>query len=159
MSAATALSLVPADEPIPSPVAPYVEANPASVLLQPKLRERFLAEIGAEIAAHVPDLTTKKGRRRADEAAAEAKRAADTEIAKLAAEKQALERAESARIAQEKRLAEEELARQRDRKHRADVMTAAKVAIMRAGRVEETAAKEIVKAMVAGQIPNVTVNF
>ena len=346
----TALALASAEEPIPSPIAPYVEANPASVLLKPKVRELFLAEIGAEIAAHTPDLTTKKGRdeiaslaykvsrtkapietaakaltedfrkrtaavnaekkdvleklddlrdaarapldaweaeeakreavlkatfesidaamrvlasdtsetvkarisrmeaiednadfhearsraldtltaayerlvkdeadraelaklraeaderkrqeaerelaeqerltaerrereaseaaahaereaqeriaaaerRRADEAAAEAKRAAGAEISRLAAEKLALERAWQHRLAEEKRVADEDAARQKDRKHRADVMTAAKVALMRAGSIDEATAKEIVKALVAGQIPNVTVNF
>lgn len=97
--------------------------------------------------------------RRAEATAAEEKRKADAEIARLAAEKQALERAESARIAEAKRIADEEADRQKNRTHRADVMTAAKVAIMRAGSIGEATAKEIVKAMVAGQIPHVSVNF
>jgi colicin import membrane protein len=361
MTPATSLSLVPADEPIPNPVQPYVEANPASVLLYPKVREAFLAEIAAEIDAFEPDLSTKSSRaeiaslaykvaktkapieaaakaltedfrkrtaavnaerndvtgkldalrdrarapldkweeeenareaklkstfdaidaamrvlasdtsetvyariyqmaaiednenfrdardmaintltaayerlvkeeadraelaklraeaderkrqdaereraeqervaaerrereakedaeraekaaqerlataarqaaedaiaaerRRADNAAAEAKRAADAEIAKLAAEKQEMERSEAARIAEARRLADEELARQKDRKHRAEVMMAAKEAIMRAGPTDETVAANIVKAMVAGRIPTVSIKF
>ena len=98
-------------------------------------------------------------RRRADEAAAEAKRVADAEIARLAAEKLKLERAESARIAETQRLADEEAARAKDRKHRADVMTAAKLALMRIGNIGEDAATAIVKALVNGKIPNVSVNF
>jgi len=113
----------------------------------------------AEIAERAAEEAIAAERRRADEAAAEAKRAADAEIARLAAEKLALEKAEAARVAEAKRIAGEDLARQKDRKHRADVMTAAKVAIMRAGSIDEATAREIVKALVAGQIPNVTVNF
>jgi hypothetical protein len=62
MTAAPSLALVPADEPIPHPVQPYVEANPGSVLLYPKVREAFLAEIKAEIEAFVPDLSTRTSR-------------------------------------------------------------------------------------------------
>jgi colicin import membrane protein len=98
-------------------------------------------------------------RRRADEAAAEAKRAADAEISKLAAEKQEMERADAARVAEAKRLAAEELARHKDRKHRAEVMTAAKEAIMRAAGIDETTAANIVKAIAAGKIPNVSIKF
>ncbi len=98
-------------------------------------------------------------RRRADELAAEAKRAADAELAKLAAEKLALEQAEAARIAEAKRQADEDLARQKNRQHRADVMTAAKVALMRACSIDEAMAREIIKAIVAGKVPPITVNF
>lgn len=98
-------------------------------------------------------------RRRADEAAAEAKRVADAEITRLANEKDELERAEMYRIAEARRRADEELARQKNRKHRAEVMTAAKEAIMRAGPTDETAAANIVKAMAAGIIPNVSIKF
>lgn len=51
--------------------------------------------------------------------------------------------------------ADEEL----DRKHRAEVMTAAKEAIMRAAGIDETTAANIVKAIVAGKITNVSIKF
>jgi colicin import membrane protein len=305
MTAEPSLSLVPADEPIPHPVQPYVEANPGSVLLYPKVREAFLAEIKAEIEAFEPDLSTRTSRaeiaslafkvaktkapieaaaksltegfrkrtaavnaerkdvldkldtlrdlarapldkweeeekareaklketfdaidtamrvlasdtsesvkariyqmeaiednedfhdareraldtltaayerllkdeadraelarlraeqaeRQRQEAAAEAKRVADAEIARLNAEKQEMERAEATRIAEAKRVADEELARKNDRTRRAGVMTEAKIAIMRIGSIDEATAANIVKAIVAGGVPYVSVNF
>ena len=102
--------------------------------------------------------------RKAAQLALEEKRKADAEIARLAREKLALERAEAARVAEEKRLADEELARQQDRKHRSEVMRAAKEAIMKSGSIGkaelcEAAARKIVMAIAAGEIPNVTLKF
>ena len=61
-SLAYAVTVMPDKDKIPSPVVPYVQANPVSVLLDNTLRERFLAEIKAEVEAFVPDLATKKTR-------------------------------------------------------------------------------------------------
>ena len=102
--------------------------------------------------------------RRAAQLALEEKRKANAEIARLAAEKLKLEHAEAARIAEEKRLASEELARQKDRKHRSEIMTVAKEALMKAGTIGkaelcEASARKIVMAIVAGEIPNVTLKF
>jgi len=135
----------------------------AEVIGAEEQRRAAIAQQAAEEAAiaerRKADEAIAAERRRADEAAAEAKRAAEAEIAKLAAEKQALEQAEAARIAEANRIADEEAARQKDRTHRADVMTAAKMALIATGAVEEEQAKAIIKAIVAGKIPNVSIAF
>ncbi len=75
-------------------------------------------------------------KRRADELAAQAKKEADAKAAEA--------RAQAARDA--------------DRKHRGEVMKAAKEAVMLIGASEETA-KKIVLAIMAGEIPNVRLTF
>lgn len=86
-------------------------------------------------------------RKRADEAEAEAHRVAQQQW-----------HAEQIREAEAKRLAAEQEAREKDRKHRGEVMGAAKNAIVAMGVGAETA-KKIVVAIVAGEIPNVTLRF
>jgi colicin import membrane protein len=80
------------------------------------------------------------------------------ELAKVEAERKRLELAEESRLAEIARAEREEAARAADRKHRGEVMSAAKTAIMALG-VEEGTAKKIVLAIVAGEIPNVTLRF
>lgn len=80
------------------------------------------------------------------------------ELAKVEAERKRLELAESARLADIAKAKREEEARQADRKHRGEIMAASKTAIMALG-VEEDAAKKIVLAIVAGEIPHVTLRF
>lgn len=112
--------------------------------------------------------------RREAEQAAEAERAEERRQheAALAAEREAREKvereaqAERDRIAAEKadraakaeKVAAEERARQENKEHRTKVKTAAKQAIMTCGADEETAQK-IVLAMIAGEIPAVTIKF
>lgn len=48
---------------IPSPVVPYVETNPTTVLLDERLRDRFFAEIEETVSTAPVDLTTDKGRK------------------------------------------------------------------------------------------------
>lgn len=95
--------------------------------------------------AHAEALAAEK--RRADEAerflADEAKKAADIK---------------AAQEAEQKRLADEQAARDKDRAHRSKVMAAAKEAIMLVG-VSEATAKSIVRAIVAEEIPAVTLRF
>lgn len=57
-----------------------------------------------------------------------------------------------------KRLADEQAKRDRDQAHRTAVKSAAKTAIMSCGADEETARK-IVVAILANEIPNVTLRF
>jgi hypothetical protein len=60
-----ALALIetePSATELPSPLIPYVETNPVSVILNEDLRARFFAEIEKEIAAFEPDTSSKKGR-------------------------------------------------------------------------------------------------
>lgn len=73
-------------------------------------------------------------------------------------EREAAEQKEKDRIAEENRIAAEKMAREKDIEHRSKIMTAAKVAIMELGHNEE-AAKNIIRSIVAGEIPNVTINF
>lgn len=80
------------------------------------------------------------------------------ELAKVEAERKRLELAEASRLADIAKAKREEEARQADRKHRGEIMAASKTAIMALG-VEEDAAKKIVLAIVAGEIPNVTLRF
>lgn len=95
-------------------------------------------------------------------AVAEEKRAAEVAIARAEAEKRAVierqEREERDRLAAIAETKRQEEARAADRKHRAEVMGAAKLAMMTCGAHEETA-KKIVLAIVAGEIPNVRMVF
>lgn len=47
----------------PTALIPLVEANPSLVLIEPKKFDRFYDEMKRETDAHVPDLTTAKGRK------------------------------------------------------------------------------------------------
>jgi hypothetical protein len=80
------------------------------------------------------------------------------QVAKIEAEKRALEKAESDRLAAEAQTRREEEARQADRAHRSSVMASAKEAIMSLG-IDEDPAKKIVLAIVAGEIPHVSLRF
>lgn len=92
------------------------------------------------------------------EALAKAQREHAAELAKIEAENRRLEAAERARIEAEERTKREEAARQADRKHRGEIMGAAKTAMMELGATEEIA-KKIVLAIVANEIPNVSLKF
>jgi len=117
-------------------------AEQAAADAERKARE----EQEARDRAHAEQLAAEK--RRADEAEAARKAEAD----RIAAEKAAAEReAEAKRRADEKRAA--------DREHRGKIMGSAKAAIMAAGGVGEEAAKKIVLAIAAGEIPAVSIQF
>jgi hypothetical protein len=83
--------------------------------------------------------------------AEEAERAAQAERERIAAE-------EAARAAEAKRLADEQAAREANQKHRTAVKRAAKEAIMTCG-VSEECAQKIVLAIIAGEVPAVTLKF
>lgn len=85
------------------------------------------------------------------ERADEAERQAQAERDRIAAE-------EAQRVAKAEEAAKEERERQENKAHRAAVKTAAKQAIMTCGADEETAQK-IVLAIIAGEIPAVTLAF
>lgn len=86
-------------------------------------------------------------RRRAEEA----ERQAQAERGRIAAE-------ENARAAEAKRLADEQAAREANKAHRTRVKTAAKQAIMTCGASED-AAQKIVLAIIAGEVPAVSLRF
>lgn len=74
------------------------------------------------------------------------------------AEADRLAREETDRLAEAQRVADETVRRQADQEHRRRVKTTAKAAIMTCGADEETAQK-IVLAIIAGEIPAVTIHF
>ena len=99
------------------------------------------------------------------EAAAAAKREQDArdaahaeELAKERRQREELEAQERARVAEANRVAAEQARREANQRHRTAVKTAAKKAIVKHGVDEETAAK-IVLAIIAGEVPNVTLTF
>lgn len=148
-------------------------------------RQRIAAEAAIEqervaTAQRLKDEQEIEAKRLKDDADADAKRLADiadaekraTEAATLKAAQEAqaaidaataetkrLQDAEDARVAEAARVQREQDARDADRKHRGEVMKSAKEAIMaHSGAVEEVA-KKIVLAIVAGEVPNVTLKF
>lgn len=99
----------------------------------------------AQERAHAEALAAQK--RRADEAEAARKAEADKAV-----------REEAARVAAAKAEADAQAARDANRNHRAKVMGEAKAAIMGHG-IGETAARAVVLAIVAGEIPHVSLRF
>lgn len=96
----------------------------------------------------------------ANEAAAARQREHDEALAAERRRAEAAERAERERIAQAKAEAAEQAKRDKNRAHRAQVMGETKIAIMAAGQdVSEAAAVLIVKAIVAGSVPHVSLRF
>lgn len=80
----------------------------------------------------------------------------------LAAEKRRADEAEATAKAEADRIAREaaeQAARDADRTHRGEVMRAAKEALMEAGGIDEPAAKLIVLAIAAGNVPNTSIRF
>lgn len=88
---------------------------------------------------------------KANRRAEEAERAAQAERDRIAKE-------EADRQAEADRIAAEQARREADQAHRTGVKTAAKQALMTCGADEETARK-IVVAILAGEVPNVTLRF
>lgn len=114
-------------------------------------RERAAADAQAE------------AERKAQATLAAAEEAHKAELARIQREAdEANERraAEERRAAAEaKRVDDEQAARDANQKHRSTVMAAAKSALMAAGGIGEDAAKKIVLAIRAGEIPSVTLRF
>lgn len=121
------------------------------------------ATLAAETAAREAAERKADDERRAreneyQEALAAEKRRADEADAARKAEAEAVAKEQAARDAEAKRLLDEQDARDRDRAHRGKVMGAAKDAIIELGADAETA-KKIVLAIVAGEVPAVTLRF
>jgi colicin import membrane protein len=113
-------------------------------------------------AQETRDREEREARREAEarsEAAAEAQREAQARIDAANAEADRLRQEQAAReeVARKEREATE--AREKDRAHRSAVMKAAKEAIMSNGDVKEPEARKIVLAIVAGEVPNVRIQF
>lgn len=114
-------------------------------------RERRAAEEARTEAERVAKAAIERAEREKAEAVAKAE--AEARAVKEKAEREERERQEA--IERTKR---EEAARQADREHRGKIMGEAKAALIDAGADEEVA-KKIVLAIVAGEIPHVTLRF
>lgn len=147
------------------------EAAEAQRAEEQRLEEERLAQERAARAAEEEQARIAKAaedaRREAEREAAAAREREQREhqeaLAKAEREKQALI-AEQARKNQEReaeaaRLAEDDAKRAADKKHRADVMNAAAGAMMDAVHISKANADKLVLAILAGQIPNVTLRF
>jgi hypothetical protein len=127
-------------------------------------RQRADAEKAeAERLEKLREEAAERARKEAEEAASKAQEERDRQHAEaLAAGRrraEEAERAEAERKAEAERVAAEQAKRDADRSHRSKIMAAAKEAIMEAGDVAEDAAKKIVLAITAGNVPNVTLRF
>lgn len=96
-------------------------------------------------------------RQHEEELAAERRRAAEAEAA-AQAERDRATQAEADRLAEEQRIADEKAEREANQQHRASLKTAAKEAIIALG-IPEAKAVKVVQAIVAGDIPNVRMEF
>lgn len=141
------------------------EAEERAVAEAAAAEERRIAaeKAEAERIARVEQEASERARQEA-EAAAQAERDRiqrehDQALAAERARAEEAERKQAERLAEEKRVAEEEAKRARNRAYRSQVMGEAKLSIMAAGNVDEDAAVAIVKAIVAGSIPHVTLGF
>lgn len=123
-----------------------------------RIEAQRIADAEAAEAQRLADIAAAE-QAAADAATAEAARVAQIAIDAANAEAEALRQAEEKRKAEEAHIAEETAAREADKAHRGAVMKAAKEAIMAAGDIDENAAKKIVLAIVAGEIPNVRLSF
>lgn len=127
-----------------------------------RLHEENLARLAAEAATLEAEKSARAEREAQDKAhadalAAERRRADEAEAARKAEAERTAKAAADAE-AERVRLEKEQAIRDKDRKHRGEVMGAAKTAIMGYGVGSETARK-IVLAIVAGEVPNVTLRF
>jgi len=113
------------------------------------------ARVQAEAAARAEREAAEKAH--ADALAAEKRRADEAEAARKA-ETERIAREAAAREAEDKATAEAAAARAADIEHRSKIMGAAKVAIMGMGVGEKTAIS-IVRAIAAGDVPNVSIKF
>ncbi|SEJ15971.1 hypothetical protein SAMN05428950_1011310 [Sphingomonas sp. OV641] len=113
------------------------------------------AQREAEAAARAEQ--ERRDREHAEALAAERRRAEQAER-DAQAERDRIAAAEAARQKEADRLAAEQAKRDADQKHRTKVKTAAKEALITCGADDETARK-IVIAIIAGEIPNVSLRF
>ncbi|MEH3121207.1 MAG: hypothetical protein PGN16_04370 [Sphingomonas phyllosphaerae] len=153
--------------------AQEAEERAANEAREAEARRVAAEQAEAERVARIEREATERAQREAEAAARAEQERRDREHADaLAAERRRAEEAERAAQAERDRIASEEAARQReaeqaaaaqakrdaDQKHRTKVKTAAKQALITCGADEETARK-IVVAILASEIPNVSLRF
>lgn len=120
--------------------------------------QKAAADAAAQAEAKAREEQEARDKAHADQLAAEKRRADEAEAAQKAeANRIAAEKAEADRQAAAQRKADEK--RAADREHRGKVMGVAKAAIMAAGGVGEEAAKKIVLAIGAGEVPAVSITY
>lgn len=138
------------------------EARAARAAEEEKARIEAAAKAAEEAARLQAENAARAEREAADRAHAEAlaaeKRRADEADAARQAEADRIAREAAVREAEEKAAADAAAARAADIEHRSKIMGAAKVAIMGMG-VGEQAAISIVRAIAAGDVPNVSIRF
>jgi len=124
--------------------------------------EEFRKQAEVDRAAKAEVEAKAREERAAEVARLEAKRLADAEhaaeLARVEAKRLKLEQAEAKRLADLETARQEDLIRSADRAHRGEIMSAAKEGLIAIG-IGEATAKKIVLAIVAGEIPNVTMRF
>lgn len=116
--------------------------------------ERAVEEERAKAAA-----SAEADRRKAEAAAAEERRRHAEALAAERRERERLEQEAAAKAAEELRLRQEEERREANKRHRSKVLGAARDAIVIAGGIDAEAAKKVVLAIVAGEVPNVSLRF
>jgi colicin import membrane protein len=128
--------------------------------------ERQRAAAAEAEAQRIRDAEERAAQAAREEAARQAREAEEARQreheAALAAERQQreeAERRERERKQEEERAAAEKARREADQQHRSTIMRAAKEAIMESGEVDEPAAKRIVLAIAAGNVPAVAITF
>lgn len=125
-------------------------------------RRKEAAEAEAERIRQAEERAAQAARdeaaRIAREAERERERQHDAAMAEERRQREEAEAREAARAADERRLAEEQAARDADRAHRAKVKTAATEAIAKLGP-SKAVSEKIVLAIIAGEIPAVTLRF
>lgn len=120
--------------------------------------EKAASERAQREAAEAAQAERDRLQREHDEALlAERRRAEEAERA-IQAERDRVAAEERARLAEQQRIADEQAKRDADQAHRTKVKAAAKTAIMSCGADEDTARK-IVMAIIAGEIPAVSLRF
>lgn len=133
----------------------------AAELLAKEREEREAAEQKAR-EERAAQLAREEEQRKAQAAIQKAEREKAEAIAKAEAEARAVrekaEREERARVAEAERIKREDEARAADRNHRSQVMGEAKGGLIALG-IDEEPAKRIVLAIVAGEIPHVSLRF
>ncbi|AEC22249.1 hypothetical protein PT7_P013 (plasmid) [Pusillimonas sp. T7-7] len=138
-------------------------AEAATKAAEAKAQAERDAAAKREADAKAAQAKAEQGAKDAAERQRRAEEQAETE--RLASAERAKQAAENARLAEVKRQADEAArieaetrAREKDRAHKAKIMGAAKVAIMQSG-ITEDQAREVVKLIAAGKVPNVQINY
>ncbi|SES07962.1 hypothetical protein [Sphingobium sp. YR768] len=138
-------------------------AQEAAERAQAEQERRLAAEKAeAERIERAKVEAAERAQREAEQAARAEQERRDREhaaqLAEAQAERDRIAKAEADRQAEIDRLAAEQAKRDADQAHRTAIKTAAKQALMTCGADEETARK-IVVAILAGEVPNVTLRF